>query len=65
MPYVEYALSCGYNVVIAEAAERDIAVLAARGLHSVPRGTYEKMAARWQEYTPERHVADRVTVIKF
>lgn len=46
-PYVEYAVQNGYEVQFYAIQPIDIETLMARGVHAVPRESYERMLRRW------------------
>jgi predicted kinase len=46
-PYVEYAHQAGYEIIIISIQPIDIETLMARGLHNVPRESYERFLRRW------------------
>lgn len=65
--YLTYALEHGYHVTVAEAQERDIDVLIARGKHGVPRPTYERMLKEYKDFEVPYGLTDRdrVEVVRF
>lgn len=65
--YLTYSLERGYYVTVAEAQERDIDILVARGKHGVPRPTYERMLREWKDFEVPYGLADRdrVEVVQF
>lgn len=46
-PYVEYAVQNGYEIKFCTIQPIDIETLIARGIHNVPRESYERMLRRW------------------
>lgn len=64
--YLTFAIEHGYLVTIAEAQERDIDVLFARGKHNVPRTTLERMVREWKDFdTKGLSGRDRIEIVKF